>query len=523
MQTAIYVRLSDEDRNKRFAEDESESIQNQKSLLAEYCRERNWDIYDIYCDEDYSGTDSSRPDFNRMLADCEKGKIDIVLCKSQSRFSRDMEIVEKYLSNKFLEWGVRFVSIIDHVDTCDSSTKKSRQITGLTNEWYCEEVSENVRKVLQHKREAGQFTGSFAPYGYAVDPDNKNHLVIDENAAAVVREIFRMYNQGYGYRKICIVLNEQNIPSPSAYKKERNSNYRNINAENRNAEGLWTHTTIYRIVRDQTYIGSLVQGRSHNVSYKNKKRIRVPEKDRIVVKNTHEAIIDNDTWAKAQARLASRTRASCVTQELTLLGGKVKCAVCGAAMKRNVYPNKQKTKMYYNLTCGTYKVGAMNCPNKSAISGLQLEKIILDEINNLLADYYDTNMIEEEKRKNNSLNLLEKNFGEITDKIRQIENKLAKTYDNFLDEIISEEQYKLFSDRYTAEKNELRRKLSDVEQKLTKVRERQKNAEDKRLILDKYKHIDKLSRDIIDEFIDTILIGEKKGNEKREVTIIWNF
>ena len=210
---AIYVRLSDEDRNKRFRTDESESIQNQRSLLTEYCREHSWNIYDIYCDENYSGTDFDRPDFQRMLKDCESGKVNVVLCKSQSRFSRDLGVIEEYIHNKFIEWGVRFISIVDHADTDDAYNKRARQINGLNNEWYCEDTSLNVRRILRHKRENGQFTGSFAAYGYLVDPADKHHLIIDPKTAPVVKDIFMRYLSGQGYKKIVSALNDAGIPS----------------------------------------------------------------------------------------------------------------------------------------------------------------------------------------------------------------------------------------------------------------------------------------------------------------------
>ena len=157
MNVAIYCRLSDEDKNKRLATDDSESIQNQKSMLIAYALDRGWNIYKIYSDDDYSGADRNRPDFCRMLVDCENGKIDIVLCKTQSRFSRDMEIIEKYIHGKFLEWNIRFISIVDHADTEIKGNKKQRQINGLVNEWYLEDVSENVKRTLHHKMKKGEF------------------------------------------------------------------------------------------------------------------------------------------------------------------------------------------------------------------------------------------------------------------------------------------------------------------------------------------------------------------------------
>lgn len=198
----IYVRLSDEDRYKKNKNDDSESIANQKSMLLKHALEQGWEVVAIYSDDDYSGTDNNRPGFNKMIEECEKGEVDIVLCKTQSRFSRDMEVIERYIHNKFIEWGVRFVSIVDNADTDVAGNKKSRQINGLVNEWYLEDLSDNVRRSLQNKREDGLFLGSFAPYGYKKDPNNKNKLLIDPVAAEIVKEIFSMYKSGMGYYKI---------------------------------------------------------------------------------------------------------------------------------------------------------------------------------------------------------------------------------------------------------------------------------------------------------------------------------
>ena len=147
----IYCRLSDEDRFKKDKNDDSESIANQKSMLLKYALNKNWEVVNVYSDDDYSGADINRPKFNELLKDCEEGKIDIVLCKTQSRFSRDMEIVEKYIHNKFIEWGIRFVSIVDNADTQVKGNKKARQINGLINEWYLEDLSDNIRSSLQNR------------------------------------------------------------------------------------------------------------------------------------------------------------------------------------------------------------------------------------------------------------------------------------------------------------------------------------------------------------------------------------
>ena len=216
----VYCRLSDEDRYKKNKNDDSESIANQKSMLLKYALERNWEVVDIYSDDDYSGAGAYRPDFERLIKDCESGRINLVLCKTQSRFSRDMEVVERYLHNKFVEWGVRFVSIVDNADTDNEANKKSRQINGLVNEWYLEDLSNNIKRSLKNKRDDGLFMGSFAPYGYLKDPNDKHKLIIDYNVAHIVKEIFEKSYNGIGYYKIAQSLNKREIPSPSMYKKE---------------------------------------------------------------------------------------------------------------------------------------------------------------------------------------------------------------------------------------------------------------------------------------------------------------
>ena len=303
MKAAIYCRLSKED---EYKIGESESIQNQKSMLIQYAIEKGFDIYQIYSDEDYSGIDRNRPAFNSMIQAASEHKFDVVLAKTQSRFTRDMELVEKYLHGKFIEWGIRFIAVVDHVDTNDTANKKSRQINGLINEWYLEDLSTNVRSVLDHKRKEGLFIGSFARYGYCKDPNAKGKLIIDPEAAEVVRRIFSMALSGIGAHKIARILNDEKVPSPTAYKQQHGIHY-HIAAKNPNAD-LWSSPTVYQMLHNQLYVGDMVQGRHKKVSYKSEKTIWLPQSQWIVVENTHEAIIDRGTFETVQMMLKERTR-----------------------------------------------------------------------------------------------------------------------------------------------------------------------------------------------------------------------
>ena len=171
-------------------------------MLKNYAKQQNWKIVGIFSDEDYSGSDRDRPNFNTMINECRKGNVDIVLVKTQARFARDVELIEKYVHDKFIEWNVRFVTLLERIDNTRRETKKTSQITAMTDEWMLEDTSYNIRETLKSKREKGQFTGSFAPYGYIKDPENKNHLIPDPIVSNVVRRIFEEYTKGYSLKKI---------------------------------------------------------------------------------------------------------------------------------------------------------------------------------------------------------------------------------------------------------------------------------------------------------------------------------
>lgn len=516
----IYCRLSIEDKDK-LKTDASQSIQNQKSMLHDYCRERDWEIYDIYCDDGYSGIDRSRPDFNRLLHDCETGKINIVLCKDQSRFSRDTVIIEQYINDKFLEWGIRFIGVADNADTDSESYGTMRLFTSAYNEMYVKDISSKIRRTLAYKREQGQFIGSFAPYGYSIDPNDKHHLVVDEETAPVVRRIFDMYVSGEGYRSIVQKLNDDGIVSPAEYKRQKGSKYVNGNADSSNAKGLWTQSTIASILRNEMYTGVLVQGKSHHISYKNKKRKKVEQEDWIRIPDTHEAIVNTDTWSRTQERLNSHARVGKRSQELSPLSGKVKCALCGCPMKRNVYYNKAKTIKYYGLQCATYKTGAMNCPNKSSISGLILEQKILNELNTIVEQYCQADELRLIDIHSENLKELEKRLAVLTERQSFAKDRLVKMYKDKLDGIISDKDFALFCNSLCDEEQEITKRIEEISSQILKCRERIKNTEGQRAVIEKYTHFDKLDRMIADEFIDYIEIGMTDENGIREIHIHW--
>ena len=208
----LYIRLSEEDGD-LIDGDVSKSIRNQLLLLLDECKKKNWKVVGIFCEEDISGADDNRPEWKKSLKFCECNRTDIMLCKSQSRFSRSMEMIEKYLHKEFVQWGIRFVGIVDSTDTSVQGNKKARQINGLVNEWQVEDQSINTREILKNKKSLGLYATAWTPYGYIKNPNDKYQLIVDEEAALVVKRIFEEYMNGIGCAKIAEKLNQDRVPT----------------------------------------------------------------------------------------------------------------------------------------------------------------------------------------------------------------------------------------------------------------------------------------------------------------------
>jgi len=299
----IYVRLSQEDLDREKG-NVSKSILNQLLMLLTYCNDKEIEVVGIFYEEDISGSDGTREEWNKTLLFCELGNTDVYVCKTQARFARSIEFVEKYLHKKFIEWNIRFLSIVDNIDTSNKGNKKSSQITAMVDEWKIEEQSINTKKTLRAKNNAGQWTGSFAPYGYIEDPDDMYHIVIDEEAAKVVREIYSMYSNGMGYFKICESLNERKIPTPSRHKKLQGLKY--VCPYYPNGAEYWNLDTIRKILLDETYDGLLIQHRTERIAYNIKGFKKIPKNEQSIIACAHERIIDPEVSKVVRKKFADR-------------------------------------------------------------------------------------------------------------------------------------------------------------------------------------------------------------------------
>ncbi|MDO5556079.1 MAG: recombinase family protein [Clostridia bacterium] len=521
MKVAIYARLSREDDDKIHENDESESIQNQKSMLINYAIEKSWDIYKIYCDEDYSGIDSERPEFNELIKDAKLHKFDIVLCKTQSRFTRDMEIVEKYLHNKFIEWSIRFVSLVDHVDTEDKGNKKSRQINGLVNEWYLEDLSENIKRTFDSKRKQGLHIGSFVCYGYKRNPKNKNKLLIDDEVAENIKFIFNLYEQGNGIVKICEILNERQILTPTKYKQSKGENFKN-HGHNIN---YWSESTVNKILKNQMYIGNLVQGYNKKVSYKSKKIRNLPNSKRIVVKNTHEPIISKEQFFKVQKIFKSKTR-RCKNGEVHLFANKLVCLDCGTKLYKC-----QNDRGYMYFSCKSSKKIYGTCTRHS-IGYENLNELVTNKIREKILAYYNFDNISDNLFvKNNNLNKfknLEKKKENLSKEMENINKAIKELYLNKVNGKVPEDVFEDLNASFLSDKSAKQKELSKSKNDLSNLKEKELNSkfikEQKEKIINNFKDFKELNFDIVNSFIDYIEIGEKnKKTNSQDVIIHWNF
>ncbi len=517
MRVALYCRLSEEDRNKQFESDDSNSIQNQKAMLLQYAMEQGWDVYNIYSDDDYAGADRKRPEFNRLLADAENKKFDVILCKTQSRFTRELELVEKYIHGLFPLWGIRFVSIVDNADTANKGNKKSRQINGLVNEWYLEDMSDNIKSVLTNRRQNGFHIGAFALYGYKKDPDQKGHLIIDEEAAAVVREVFTLFSQGYGKTAIARLLNDRGIPNPTEYKRLHGLRYKQPKTKN---STLWKYFAISDMLVNEIYIGNMVQGKYGSVSYKTKQNKPRPKSEWYIVEGTHEPIIDRELWDRVQKMVADRAKPF-IVGNIGLFAKKTRCANCGYIMRSS------KSHGQHFLQCANKHVAKDACIG-AFISVDRLEKMVIDEINRLSAEYLDKDELEQNIEFCNNLQGQKKRLiSEIAAYNKKIAEYAKGIRDIYMDKVkglISESDFIDLSKDFSAEKDRLERVVADGERQLSELDEKIEIGDNRRELIEKYTNLEHLNREIVETLIDYISVGSRiPGTRNVPIEIHWNF
>lgn len=429
----LYIRLSREDEDKTH---ESESISNQKSLLLQYTKENNLKVYDMYIDDGYSGTNFNRPNFNRLIKDIELGKINMVITKDMSRLGRDYigtgNLIEKY----FPEHNVRYIAITDNIDTfLDSSNNDIAPFKAIMNDMYAKDISKKIKSSLKAKQKEGKWVGSKTPFGYIKDPNNKNHLIIEEEQAHIVKRIYNMCLDGLSFYKISKELTNEGIKTPAQYYEYKwRSNY--------NCKyGMWHSKTIYDILTNRIYTGDTVQNKRTKVNYKIKKIIKNKPSQYIVVENTHEAIIDKEMFYEVQKRIPKNVGRS-EKKETHLLDGLLYCGDCGHRI--SIGPRRKKDNRCYTI-CNYYRtyIKQKLCTAHSNNYD-DLEEVILRLLKINCLKYIDGKRIKEKvlhKINNNNVDKSKKEIKLLEQDIIRINEVLDNIYLDKLNKVINNDQF----------------------------------------------------------------------------------
>jgi len=470
---AVYCRLSSDDGQLG----ESCSIQTQRTLLAQYCKEQKYTITDYYIDDDWSGTNFERPDFKRMISDINNGLINMVIVKDLSRFGREYAQMGLFIEHYFEENNIRFISIGENVDTINGTDNLIIPFTNVINSMYAKDCSRKTKAAHQALAKAGKYIGSHAPFGYEKDPSDRHHLVIDPAAAEVARKVFKMFSEGIGYVRMTKMLREQNILNPQAYFNQQDSDY--YKSEYWRKPFDWHATSVRVILSNPVYLGKTVFGKTERKGFYQKKRINTPEDEWIVVEGTHEAIISLETWGTVQKLMASRRRET-KAGEIQMFAGLVKCSNCGSSL--NV--SKTGGGVYKNFSCWVYKnYGKERCSSHS-IGWKTFGTLVLEDIrtNACVASqaaqkYIDILTTAKSDKQKQEIENYKREIKIVTKRIDELDKIISKLYeDNALGKI-SDERYAIMSGNYEREQAELKSKCTRLAEIIVKADEAFSNVE----------------------------------------------
>ena len=522
---ALYIRLSQEDADNGTDKQESNSVTSQKILLNEFIEEYDdLIVYDTYIDDGFTGTDFNRPSFQRLLEDMRNGNINCVIVKDLSRLGRNYIEVGNYIEQVFPLFNIRFIAINDSVDSFKNPSSTNTILVpfkNLINDEYCRDTSIKIRTSLNEKKKKGNFIGAFPAYGYIKDPKDKHKLIIDESVADIIRKIFDWnVNKGLGKIAICHRLNDLGILNPTGHKKlELGQNYNNYGIQDNTY--TWTPSTVRNILNNEVYIGNTVQGKRRTKSYKVHKIESVPKEEWVRVENTHEPIIDKETFDKAQELSRRDTKVSQKTNELSIWAGFLKCADCKRAMNKKSSTNKSGSKYEYYI-CSTYRKKSNNLCTKHSIKVKNLSQAVLKAINlhiDLLTNIEEiVKQIDESTYQNTKNKNIENMIIAKQNEIYKISNFKKRLYEDWKNEDITRVEYKEYKQEY---ENDIERLKLNIERLQNEKQKYETQNQSSNKWIEKFKEqkgITELSRDIMMELIDYIYV-----KENGDVTIKFKF
>ena len=504
--TALYCRLSQDD----GIEGDSNSIQNQKSILRKFAEDHHFPSPCFYVDDGFSGGNFQRPAFQQMISDMENGEIGIIVTKDLSRLGRNQLHTGLYIEERFPMFGVRYIAINDNVDTDSSESNDLMPFKNLFNEWFIRDTSRKIRAVLKAKAERGERLGTRAPYGYIKDPETKK-LAVDDEAAAIVRRIFAMCASGNGPSQIARILKKEQVLTPTMYAYTRyGMNHTCLDTAH---PYNWSDSAIANLLENEIYLGNTVNMKYSTKSYKDKRRVEHSREECLVFKDTHPALITQEVWDIVQ-RVRKNRRRPTKMEEQNKYSGLVFCADCGSNMV--LHRARTMSASYNHFTCRTYKKDGESC------TGHYIRECVLDEV--VLEDLRRVTAMARERPEEFAAYIGSRQSAEIQREIRRQEKELAamrkrkaeldaifkKLYEDSVLSRITTEQFQMLSSSYTEEQNQIAAGIPQKEADIQRLRETVSGTDG---FLDKakrYMDITELTPELLRLFIEKIVVHEKE-------------
>lgn len=525
----IYCRLSNDDER----DGESVSIENQKLLLQSYVRQMGWNEVDVYIDDGYTGTNFNRPGVQRLIEDAKAKRINLILVKDLSRFGRNYIEIGQYTDYLFPSIGCRFVALNNGVDTeSNNGSTDVMCFLNLFNEFYSRDTSKKVKAVKRACAENGKFMGTYPAYGYKRDNEDKHHLVIDEDTAPIVRRIFSMRATGMGFTGIAAQLNEEGIPSPGMLYYQRRGK-----ADPRRVNHKWAGETVKHLIRNEVYIGNMVQGKTGTVSYKNKKLISKPEDEWIRVEGTHEPIISLDVWDTVQGIDQKRVRKNAASDGIrSVFTGLVYCAECGFKMRNHTEKFTYKDGSpgrYSSFICGNYARSGKSACTIHTIYENVLEQIVLEDIREKARfAAHDPEMLAQhilrlkDKEAQSHRTSCEQELKAVKTRLDELERLMQSLYEDKYSGTVPQSVFQTLIRKYETERAKKAAALPELELKLKAHMENRQDAGRWTEIIRQYTEITKLDESMLFALVDRIEVGEAqkvRGVRVRDVKVYYRY
>ena len=517
--TALYCRLSRDDE----LSGDSNSIVHQKEILSAYAEKRGFGNARFYVDDGYSGTNFNRPDFLRMMDDVNNGLVGTIIVKDMSRFGRDYIMVGYYTEIMLPQMDIRFIAVNDNVDSENQADNDFTPFRNIINEWYAKDTSKKIRSVLKAKGNSGKHLSVIPPFGYKKDPNDKEKWIIDEDAAQIVRKIYRLYLDGNTMGGIARMLTAEGIETPKLYAENRGiKHYKAATYPE-----IWSRISVEYILSNYEYTGSTVNFKTKRKSFKNKKQWIQSKEDWAVFEGTQEAIIDKETFETVQ-KMRGTKRAYTKFNEVNIFSGLLYCADCGGRM---TIRRRKEDRRKDAFICSTYRKKKKNLCTEHAIKVSALDQIVLQDIRKVCAyiKQYEQEFVEEFRKcsvkESARLQLMGKSeLKKAENRLSEIERIIVKLYEEKVCGRMPEERFELLAKNYETEQAELKQKTEALKASLAAKEERDGSLEKFVSLVRSYTEVQNLTPEILNSFIDKIYIGKPEridGQRVQEVKIIY--